>query len=105
VGGKPATVPTVGLPEPPSAELNWLSWTETEAVTVMVHEPIKLIGLERFGRDAAALKPLMTRAEMLIRVALRAYNAEESAAGEARQSMQEALDQYRVGLAELLVAR
>jgi hypothetical protein len=103
---KSADASTVGLPDPPNAELDWLSWTETEAVTILVHEPIKLIGMERFGSNASqALKPLVTQAERRIRGALRAYTSDATAAGEARQAMQEALDQYRSGLAELLDAR
>jgi len=106
VSRKSADVPGAGLPDPPNAELDWLSWTETEAVTILVHEPIKLIGRERFGANAnQALKPLVTQAEGRIRGALRAYASDATAAGEARRSMEEALDEYRAGLAELLVAR
>ena len=47
ISRKSADVSAVGLPDPPSAELDWLSWTETEAVTILVHEPVKLIGMAR----------------------------------------------------------
>jgi hypothetical protein len=69
----------------------------------MVHEPIKLLGMKRFA--GPALKGLMAQVEDQLRSLVRAFAAGEIEASAARQSVQEALDEYRSGLAELLDAR
>jgi len=103
---KSASVPAVGQPHPPAADLDWLSWGETAAVTELVHEPIKLMGMGRFRPDSGlALKGLIGQAEERIRGTLRAFSAGEVESAQARRSMEEAVAEYRAGVVALLDAR
>ena len=98
-------VPVEGALDLLGAGLEWLSWSGDEAVERLVYEPIKLLGMERFGSQTAALKTEMTRAETRVRATVTAFDVEELEAGPAMRSMDEAVNEFRSAVGELLEAR
>ncbi|MDH3205681.1 MAG: hypothetical protein OEO79_03675 [Gemmatimonadota bacterium] len=98
--GLPAASDALGLGE------DWLSWSEDELVARTIHTPIKLKGLRGVGADARmALKPLMGRGSDQIRSVLTAYSAGDIDPVTARRLVEEALEEYRIAVEELLAVR
>ena len=97
-------VPVEGVLDSLGAGLEWLSWTDDEAVARLIYEPIKLLGLERFGSQAGALKGVVLRAETLIRATVNALGAGEMETVAAMRSMDQAVNEFRSAVGELLEA-
>jgi hypothetical protein len=103
---KAAAIPFELMLDSLGAGLDWMSWSQDEAVARMVYDPIKLLGLERFGPEGTmAIKGVVRGTEARIRSTVRALSAEEIDAAAATRSIEEALDEFRSAVSALLEAR
>lgn len=96
VAGPAATAPFA------ADTVDWLSWSEDEAVDRLVDAPLKWTGLRPYApNDRVALKPVIERAERRVRSVVRDARSGTLAAGRAGDSLEAISRDYLAALQEL----
>lgn len=103
---KAASIPSDLMLDSLGAGLDWMSWSEDEAVARMVYDPIKLLGLGRSGpQGTMAMKAVVRGTEARIRSTVRALSVGEMDTAAATGSIEEALEEFRSAVSALLETR